>query len=235
MKALKITRTVFVILSVLIAFTMMIFTVISVSTFDRSNRSLFGYKAYIILSDSMKKTDFSAGDLALVKEVDPSTLKEGDIIAYISQNTANFGKTVTHKIRRLTTDDNGNPGFITYGTTTDVDDEQVVTYPYILGKYEIHIPNVGSFFQFLKSTKGYLLCIFLPFMLLILAEAFRCICLFRKYKLEQHAQIQAERDQIEAEREEAQRLMQQALSMRAQMEQNESPPCEMEAMEFNEV
>ena len=35
------------------------------------DRSLFGYKAFIVLSDSMKATDFDAGDLVLVKEVDP--------------------------------------------------------------------------------------------------------------------------------------------------------------------
>ena len=57
----------------------------------------------------MSKTDFGAGDLVLVKEVDPSTLKEGDIIAYTSQNTSNYGETVTHKIRKLTTDANGEP------------------------------------------------------------------------------------------------------------------------------
>ena len=64
---------------------MMIFTIVSVATFDRADRNLFGFKAFIVLSDSMKKTDFNAGDLVLVKEVDPSTLKEGDIIAYTSQ------------------------------------------------------------------------------------------------------------------------------------------------------
>ena len=81
MKALKIIRSIFVWLMVALAVFMMIFTIVSVSTFDRADRSLFGYKAFIVLSDSMSKTDFNAGDLVLVKEVDPSTLKEGDIIA----------------------------------------------------------------------------------------------------------------------------------------------------------
>ena len=113
MKALKVIRSVVVWLIVALAAAMMVFTIVSVSTFGRADRSLFGYKAFIILTDSMSKTDFKAGDLALVKEVDPSTLKEGDIIAYTSQNTANYGETVTHKIRRLTADANGQPGFIT--------------------------------------------------------------------------------------------------------------------------
>ena len=220
MKALKIIRSIFVWMMVALAVFMMIFTVISVSTFDRADRNLFGYKAFIVLSDSMSKTDFSAGDLVLVKEVDPSTLKEGDIIAYTSQNTSNYGETVTHKIRRLTTDANGEPGFVTYGTTTDADDETIVTYPYVLGKYQGRIPKVGAFFQFLKSTPGYIVCILVPFLLLILLEGIRCIRLFRKYKAEQQAELQAERDKIEADRAETQRMMQELLAMKAQMAQN---------------
>ena len=220
MKALKIIRSIFVWLMVALAVFMMIFTIVSVSTFDRADRNLFGYKAFIVLSDSMSKTDFNAGDLVLVKEVDPSTLKEGDIIAYTSQNTSNYGETVTHKIRKLTTDANGEPGFVTYGTTTDTDDETVVTYPYVLGKYQGRIPKVGTFFQFLKSTPGYIVCILVPFLLLILLEGIRCIRLFRIYKAEQQAELQAERDKIEADRAETQRMMQELLAMKAQMAQN---------------
>ncbi len=40
------------------------------NTFDRADRSLFGYKAFIVLSDSMSATDFSAGDLVLSKAND---------------------------------------------------------------------------------------------------------------------------------------------------------------------
>ena len=222
MKVWNAVRNILVGLVVVLAVCMMIFTVVSVSTFDRSDRSLFGYKAFIVLSDSMSKTDFDAGDLVLVREVDPATLQEGDIIAYISQNQENYGATVTHKIRKLTTDAGGEPGFVTYGTTTDTDDELVVTYPYVLGKYSGRIPKVGTFFQFLKSTPGYIVCILIPFLLLILLEGIRCIRLFRKYKAEQQAELQAERDKIEADRAETQRMMQELLQMKAQMDGTES-------------
>lgn len=224
MQQLKKIRTILVWLFAIVAGAVMIFTVVAVSTFDQANRSLFGYKALIVLSDSMKKTDFSAGDLILVKEVDPSTLKEGDIIAYISQNSNSFGQTITHKIRCSATDTEGKSGFITYGTTTGVDDETIVTYPYIIGKYEIHIPKVGSFFQFLKTTPGYLLCILLPFLLLMLLESIRCVGLFKALRAEHRAQMQAERDQIEQQRAEAQRMMEEVLALKARMEQAQCDP-----------
>lgn len=209
-------------LVVALAACMMIFTVVSVNTFDRSDRSLFGFKAFIVLSDSMSKTDFSAGDLVLVKEVDPSTLKEGDIIAYTSQNTSNYGETVTHKIRKLTTDANGSPGFITYGTTTDTDDETVVTYPFVIGKYQMCIPKIGTFFQFLKTTPGYIVCILIPFLLLILMQGLNCIKLFRRYKQEQMAEMQAEREKLEAERAESQKMMAELQALKAQLEEQKA-------------
>ena len=220
-KTLNIVKNIFVWLLVVLAVCMMLFTVVSVSTFDRSDRSLFGFKAFIVLSDSMKAPDFDAGDLVLVKEVDPKILKEGDIISYTSQNTSNYGETVTHKIRRLTTDANGNPGFVTYGTTTNTDDETVVTYPYILGKYSCHIPKIGLFFQFLKSTPGYIICILIPFLILILIEGLRCVKLFRIYKNEQMQALYAEREKIEKERAESQKMMQELLALKAQLEEKE--------------
>lgn len=216
-KKLNIIKNIFVWLMVALAVCMMIFTIVAVNTFDRSDRSLFGYKAFIVLSDSMSKTDFSAGDLVLIKDVDPSTLKEGDIISYTSQNTSNYGETVTHKIRKLTTDAQGEPGFITYGTTTDTDDEIVVTYPYVLGKYQTHIPKVGTFFQFLKTTPGYIVCILIPFLILILMQGIDCVKLFRRYKKEQIEQMNEERAKIEEERAEAQKMMAELMALKAQL------------------
>ncbi|MGN1096181.1 MAG: signal peptidase I, partial [Eubacteriales bacterium] len=225
-------------LIVAIAVSMMIFTIVSVNTFDRADRNLFGYKAFIVLSDSMSKTDFSAGDLVLIKEVDPSTLKEGDIIAYTSQNTENYGETVTHKIRRLTTDAKGNPGFITYGTTTDTDDEKIVTYPFVIGKYQTRIPKIGAFFQFLKTTPGYIVCILLPFMLLILIQGLNCIRLFRKYKDEQMDKMREERAKIDAERAESQKMLAELQALKAQLSSQaagnmtlEKPPVKEAAKE----
>lgn len=222
-KALNIIKTALVWLVVLLAVSMMIFTVISVTTFNRNDRDLFGFKMYIVNSDSMAATDFNAGSLILVKEVDPSTLKEGDIITFMSQDTDSFGETITHKIRKVTTDAEGNPGFITYGTTTDTDDETIVTYPYVLGQYQSHIPGLGTFFNFLKSTPGYFVCIFTPFMLIILYEGVKFFNLFRRYKKEQMDEMQAERDKIEAEKLENAKMLEELRALKAQLEGGQAP------------
>lgn len=226
-KILNITKTIVVWAVVVLAVCMMVFTIFSVTTFNRNDRSLFGYKAYVVTSDSMSKTDFDAGDLILVKQVDPVILKEGDIITYMSQNPESFGETITHKIRSLTTDANGNPGFITYGTTTDTDDSTIVTYPYVLGRYEKAVPNIGTFFNFLKTTQGYFVCIFIPFMLLILYQGLNCIRLFRRYKKEQIQEMEEEKAKIEVERAENAKMMEELLALKEELaRQKESTQTE---------
>lgn len=223
-KVLNIIKNVVTWLVVAAAVAMMIFTIISATTLDRNNRSFFGKKMFIVNSDSMKATDFAAGDLIFVKEVDPSTLKEGDIISYTSTNTENFGELITHKIKKLTVTASGEPGFITYGTTTGEEDKTIVTYPYIVGKYTGKIAKMGYFFQFLKTTPGYIVCILVPFMLLIISQAWTSIKLFKQYKAEQNAALEEEKSKIAAEKEETQRMMAELLAMKAQMEQQGGAP-----------
>ena len=86
-KILNILKNIFVWMVVVFAVGMMIFTLVSVNTFNKNDRSVFGYKFFIVLSDSMAATHFDAGDIILVKEVDLTELKEGDVITFVSQNS----------------------------------------------------------------------------------------------------------------------------------------------------
>lgn len=228
-KALSIIKTTLVWLVVALAVFMMIFTIVSVTTFNRNDRDIFGYKAYIVNTDSMAATDFKAGDLIFVKEIDASTLQEDDIITFISQDQNSFGEVVTHKIKALTKDALGNPGFVTYGTTTGHVDDTIVTYPYVMGKYESHLPGVGYFFEFLKTPQGYIICIFLPFMLLIVYQGINCIRLFRRYKQEQTAELEEEKARLETEREETAKMLQELQALKAQLESQQAAKDENEA------
>lgn len=200
-----------------IAVLMMIFTIISSLTFNRNDRNFLGFKFYIVQSDSMSATDFNAGDLIASKKVDPTTLKEGDIISFQSQNTESYGETITHKIRSATIDNEGNPGFITYGTTTNTDDEAIVTYSFIMGKYAFKIPKLGYFFNFLKTVPGYIICILVPFLIIILIQGIKTVKLFRKYKSEQKKAIDKEREELNKQREENEKMMRELLEMKEQM------------------
>ena len=102
----------------LVAFTvfMMIFTVVTVTTVDRNDRSIFGVKFYIVQTDSMSLSEnnkdmdvhFNAGDIVIIKNVDdPRALQAGDVIAFMSTNSVSYGETVTHMIREIKKTEDG--------------------------------------------------------------------------------------------------------------------------------
>lgn len=220
----------------LVAFTvgMMLFTVITVTTVDKSNRSIFGMKMLIVQSDSMSRSEknadfkvhFRAGDIIFIKNVkDPASMQAGDVVAFISTNKESYGDTVTHAIREVKKDESGRVlGYVTYGTNTGTSDEALVAPEYILGKYAGRLPGLGRFFAFVKTTPGYIVCILVPFLLLILYNGVNVIRLFRKYKKEQTEEMQAERAKIEEERAENQRMMAELLELKAQLAKEESEP-----------
>ena len=129
-----------------------------------------------------------------------------------------LNEVITHKIREKTRDAEGNLAFVTYGTTTDTNDETLVTAPYILGQYQFAIPFMGTFFNFLKTPQGYFICVFTPFMLLIIQQAVKSVRLFVRYKKEQMEEMEAEKKRIEDERAQNARMMEELLALKAQLE-----------------
>ena len=170
-----------VLLTALTVFAVLV-TLITVGTVDKEDRSFLGFRIYTVLSDSMKATDFAAGDMIVVQKVDPNTLKEGQIISFISRDPLRYGETVTHKIRTKLTDEKGNVSFITYGTTTGNDDSVPTVAEDVLGVYRLRIPKGGYFFKFLGTPTGFALCVILPLGALIVWQASVCIEEIRKLR-----------------------------------------------------
>lgn len=238
-KILNIALKVFTYLLVAFTVFMMLFTIITVTTVDKNDRNIFGYKFYIVQTDSMSLSEknpdaeiyFDAGDIIVSKlPEDPTALQPGDVITFMSINSSSYGETITHMIREVKVSDSGRVlGYETYGTNTGTSDEALVTTDYVLGVYVAKLPAVGRFFAFVKSVPGYITCILVPFLLLIGYNGTNVIRLFRQHKREQMAEIQAEKDQIEQERAEAQRMMKELLELKAQLSQNaaqQAPPAQ---------
>ena len=195
----------------------MLFTIITMSTVNRHDRSFFGYQIFIVLSNSMKATDFEAGDLVVAKKVDPRTLEVGDIITFQSANPDIYGSVITHKIREIREDNLGYPVFVTYGTTTNIDDLTTVSVARLLGKYQFRIPGVGKFIHFLKTVPGYILCIFLPFFILIVLQGIEAVRIFRAYRKEQLEELESEREKLQQKHEETMKLMEEIKLLREEL------------------
>lgn len=203
-KALKIAGNV---LTVAVAILVVIMTVLTVFSmvFNRDGTaSVFGVQAYVVQSDSMTP-EFAAGDVIFSEEVNPEELVAGDIITFISRDSASYGQTITHCIREVTTY-NGELAFITYGIATGVDDGTPAAASDVLGRYTFRIAGLGSFFEFLKSVPGYIVCILLPFLVIIGLQIANIVSAVRAARAEKAAAAAAERSRVEALEEEVARL-----------------------------
>ena len=203
-KALKITGNV---LTGIVAVLVVIMTVLTVFSmvFNRDGTaSVFGVQAYVVQSDSMTP-EFAAGDVIFSEEVNPEELVAGDIITFISRDSASYGQTITHCIREVTTH-NGKLAFITYGIATGVDDGTPAVASDVLGRYTFRIAGLGSFFEFLKSVPGYIVCILLPFLVIIGLQVANIVSAVRAARAEKAAAAAAERSRVEALEEEVARL-----------------------------
>lgn len=213
-KALHIAGNILTVLILIFAICMTAFTIISVRTLG-GNANILGYKPYIVLSDSMRDT-FQVGDISVSKAVDPATLEPGDIVTFTSIDPDHYGEVITHKIREITTYE-GQPAFVTYGTTTGEDDAYPAPFDQVVGEYVFRVPKLGYFFQFLKTPAGYVTVILLPFLVLIGLQIVRFVRLIGQYRKEQKVQLDETQSELEAERAESRRMREELARLRAQV------------------
>lgn len=203
----KILDRVISVLTTVIFVVALLFTLVVVATTLSSRggeATFFGWKPYIVLSDSMQ-TEFQVGDIAVSRAVDVSTLDEGDIITFESIDPDNYGEVYTHKIRERTTYE-GQPAFTTYGTTTGDDDLYPALESKVVGEYVFAIPKAGYAFDFFKSPAGYVVLVLIPFSILIGLQIRNIVRLVKEGRADQSAALAAEQQRVREMQEEIDRL-----------------------------
>lgn len=119
----------------------------------------------IVLTDSMYP-EIKSGDLIICKSV--SEYNKGDIVTYSEKGSTS---TVTHRIIRGQA---GKDGFewVTKGDANNIEDKPIKPER-ILGVYKFRIRGLGKVIMFIQSTKGIIICIVLPILILSVAEIIR--------------------------------------------------------------
>ncbi len=124
-----------------------------------------GYQMYIVLSGSMAP-EFDTGSLAFVREVEPAELVVGDIITFRSPNDPD--SLTTHRIVEIQRED--GLSFITRGDANNVNDPNPVPAENVVGMVTGAVPYVGYLLNFVQTTQGLVLLIFVPGVLIIVFE-----------------------------------------------------------------
>lgn len=133
-----------------------------------NNSSILGYRVFTIATGSMEPV-YNINDVILVKDIDPSTLKKGDDIAYLGNRDAVKGLIVTHRIIRIETFSDGKVHYTLKGVNNKYEDPSI-TEDQILGKVVGKLPVVNFINHVVKNIYGFFFLVFCPLVLVIFLE-----------------------------------------------------------------
>ena len=160
----KVLKTIVgVIRTIVIAFILIVVTIILVQRFSNNNLSLFGYRIYTIISESMLPK-YELSDMLLAKNVTIDEVSVGDDVVYKGEKAGFKGKTVVHQVisKKKT---NGKWVIITKGLANDTEDPSIGESQ-IIGKV---------IYKLLNDLYGFYFIIFIPIAILIFIEIIRTI------------------------------------------------------------
>lgn len=130
------------------------------------------FDAYIIVSPSMVPT-INVEDGIIIQRIEPEHIKQGDIISFLATESYYNGKVITHRVIGIEKSSDGKLLFRTKGDHNNVADSFLVNEENVYGKVIFRIPMLGYIRQFLSTYFGWILCIVIPFLYLILSEVVR--------------------------------------------------------------
>ncbi|SCW53219.1 signal peptidase, endoplasmic reticulum-type [Eubacterium ruminantium] len=196
-KVLKIVANVVAWALLIMAF--LITLLVFASSRNGKTASLFGITPMAVESDSMSPT-FKKGDLIFVKKIDDLyNLKEGDVITFY---TIIQGKRVinTHRIVEINEAENSR-SFVTRGDNNSINDELPAYASDIIGKWTGKKFNgMGKVLDFLRTKKGFFICILIPMAIFFLYELYKFIVVLievKKPKLSEEDEEEIKRKAVE--------------------------------------
>ena len=105
----------------------------------------FGYEIYSIVSGSMRP-EYPVGTVVYVKDMEPAQVEEGDVIAFVRENSI-----VVHRVVQNRTVE---ARFITKGDANEINDIDPVPYDNMVGRVEKKFPVAGHFLSIFNTFVG---------------------------------------------------------------------------------
>ena len=129
---------------------------------------------YTIISPSMEP-NINVYDVVVTKKVkDFNSIKEGDVITFVSTSTLGEGLTVTHRVIEVVkTEDDIK--FRTQGDNNPVADSSLASSKNVMGKVLFKIPWIGHVQFFLQSKGGWLFALLIPAMAIVIYDIFKVL------------------------------------------------------------
>lgn len=161
-------RVISVSVSIFLALTVVLCLYATIQVLSRGFVNLGGFSLFRVVTGSMEPT-IPVGALLISKQVDIETLQLGDIICFQAQESAIFGKMMTHRVTDITFAADGGIMLVTKGDANLAVDGYYVTQTNLVGKVIWHTGKgsaLSVIFSVVTNKVGFLACIVFPCLLL---------------------------------------------------------------------
>ncbi len=130
------------------------------SSQNKGYRSIGGYSVFSVLTGSME-SQIPQGSLVLVKKVEDSKIKVGDVITFVIK----AGDTKTHQVVGILDNYNnsGQRGYRTKGSENELADKEIVYAGNVIGVVEKHVPKLGTMFSYVRENMWLLVVVLISF------------------------------------------------------------------------
>ncbi|RDY27419.1 signal peptidase I [Romboutsia weinsteinii] len=109
--------------------------------------SVFGYKFYTVLTESMSPT-MNKGSLLIVKESKKQDIKVDDAITFFNEARTSV---TTHRVKEVSNID-GKIKFTTQGDANNTVDPEQVDGDLLVGKVVFHVPFIGAMLEVIREN-----------------------------------------------------------------------------------
>jgi len=149
-KAKGIISNIFLVFSILIVLMAAVWTLF----FNTPDAFLFGYKPYIVASESMQPGIMKYA-FVIIEKGGYADVETGEVIAFKTSRMS--GQSVLHRVVDVTPE-----GFVTKGDAVRIADDKVVTGDEFLGRKIWHTNLTAIVYGLLQTPKGIFLVVGLP-------------------------------------------------------------------------
>lgn len=150
------------------AIVLAIFALIFIQRVSKDSISLFGYKMYTVVTESMVP-EYNLYEMLIVKETPAKELKMNDDITYRGAVSDFKGKIVTHRVRQIKPQADGTYRFVTKGIANEYLDPEI-SETQILGKVVYKTKLLSFLSKIINNVYGFYFAIILPMTILIFIE-----------------------------------------------------------------
>ena len=156
---------------IIFIFIVVLLFIVCVQRFSNNELSIGGIRIYNVSTESMA-SKYAVGDIILAKDVDPSTLRIGDDIAYNGKGDQLEGKIITHEIQSIVKNDDNSYTIITKGIENDIEDP-AINSSQIKGKIIRRLPILSTISRVASNNFGLFFAIFIPVAVIIFINMIR--------------------------------------------------------------